>query len=65
MRDPRWRERTVDALSQLLTWYARREVSRLKVAHGTDDGATTPSPSTASGDAADGRAGVPSLPRSA
>lgn len=59
MRDPHWRERTVNELSALLSWYARREVSRLKVAQGTNDGATTPSAST------DPTAGVPSRPRCA
>lgn len=39
-----WRDRTVDALAAMLTWYARREAGRVREAPAAND--TTPNPST-------------------
>lgn len=61
MGERNWRPATVNALAELLTWYARREVGRIRGAPTVNDHATTP---TAEASTAPGRPGVPSPPRS-
>lgn len=60
MRERDWRTATVNALSDLLTWWGKREAARLSSAPAANDGVPAPPPIPSTTPAEEG---VPSRPR--